>query len=224
MAIVFRRYARPGAGSRPAARAFPIRLAVRLRVFPQRDPGFVARLRHDHCTRSRHRHPLRQPCRRRDFHARLAGQYRRTHRSCHRFPASPARCSGRRRKPGAQRWALAGEVQGALGAIDQDLDLARYEPSSMRPAQHWLDRRRAAVHAIASLQGPLLIGADQAPAPTETSPTGSIGWPIISALILVELPRQISLRRLTASTPDRTHPRPGRRRGVRLRRGAPREA
>jgi multidrug resistance protein MdtO len=66
----------------------------------------------------------------------------------------------------AQRWALAAEVQGALGAIDQDLDLTRYEPSAIRPAQHWLDRRRAAVHAIASLQGPLLIGADQAPAPT----------------------------------------------------------
>jgi multidrug resistance protein MdtO len=62
-----------------------------------------------------------------------------------------------------ERWALAAEAQTALGAIEQDLDLTRYEPSSIRPAQSWLDRRREVAHALSSLQGPLLIGADRDP-------------------------------------------------------------
>ncbi|MEJ0096093.1 MAG: FUSC family protein [Methylocella sp.] len=62
-----------------------------------------------------------------------------------------------------KRWALATEAQTALGAIEQDLDLTRYEPSSIRSAEGWLDRRREVADALSSLQGPLLIGADQDP-------------------------------------------------------------
>jgi multidrug resistance protein MdtO len=62
-----------------------------------------------------------------------------------------------------QRWALAAESQGALGAIAQDLDLARYEPSSIRPPHGWLDRRRRVTDAIAVLQGPLLAGVTREP-------------------------------------------------------------
>ena len=61
----------------------------------------------------------------------------------------------------AKRWALAAETQAALGAIEQDLDLARYEPGAMRPSPTWFDRRREAADALASLQGPLLIAYDQ---------------------------------------------------------------
>jgi multidrug resistance protein MdtO len=57
-----------------------------------------------------------------------------------------------------RRWALAAETRTALGAIEQDIDLTAYEPASIRPTQSWLDRRRKIVHALASLQGPLLVG------------------------------------------------------------------
>jgi multidrug resistance protein MdtO len=63
-----------------------------------------------------------------------------------------------------KRWALAAEAQMASGAIEQDLDLTYYEPSAIRPAQVWLDWRRQIADALASLQGPLLVGADQDPA------------------------------------------------------------
>lgn len=63
----------------------------------------------------------------------------------------------------AKRWALVPESQAALGAIEQDLDLTRYEPWAMRPSQSWFDRRREAADALSSLQGPLMIGFDQDP-------------------------------------------------------------
>jgi multidrug resistance protein MdtO len=63
-----------------------------------------------------------------------------------------------------KRWALAAETQAALGAIEQDLDLARYKPSAISATQTWLNRRREIAHTLASLQGPLLICADQDPA------------------------------------------------------------
>ena len=63
----------------------------------------------------------------------------------------------------SKRWALAAETQAALGAIEQDLDLSRYEPPSARPARGWLDRRRRIANAIALLQGPLLIGSGREP-------------------------------------------------------------
>lgn len=62
-----------------------------------------------------------------------------------------------------RRWALAAEAQAALGAIEQDLDLSRYEPSSIRPAPGWLERRRRVAEAVALLQGPLLVDFTRAP-------------------------------------------------------------
>jgi multidrug resistance protein MdtO len=62
------------------------------------------------------------------------------------------------------RWGIAGETRASLAAIEQDLDLARYEPPSIRPAPAWLDERREVAGILSSLQGPLLIGADQEPA------------------------------------------------------------
>ncbi|NPT35888.1 FUSC family protein [Paraburkholderia xenovorans] len=62
-----------------------------------------------------------------------------------------------------RRWTLAAEAQAALGAIEQDLDLSRYEPSSIRPAPGWLERRRRVAEAVALLQGPLLVDFTRAP-------------------------------------------------------------
>jgi multidrug resistance protein MdtO len=62
-----------------------------------------------------------------------------------------------------KRWALAAEAQTALGAIETDITLTRYEPPSIRPSQDWLDRRREATYTLGTLQGLLLIGAGQDP-------------------------------------------------------------
>lgn len=59
------------------------------------------------------------------------------------------------------QWALATEVQAALGAIETDIGLTRYEPRSIRPAPDWLERRREAAQTLAPLQGLLLIGTEQ---------------------------------------------------------------
>ena len=63
-----------------------------------------------------------------------------------------------------QRWGLAVQARAQLAAIEQDLDLTHYEPPSIRPAPGWLDERREIARILSSLQGPLLIGADQEPA------------------------------------------------------------
>jgi multidrug resistance protein MdtO len=63
-----------------------------------------------------------------------------------------------------RRWGIAAEARASLAAIEQDLDLARFEPPSIRPTPAWLDERREVASILSSLQGPLLIGADQEPA------------------------------------------------------------
>lgn len=63
----------------------------------------------------------------------------------------------------SKRWAMAAEIRATLGAIEQDLDLSRYEPLSVRPARGWFDRRRRVMNAIALLQGPLLIQSGREP-------------------------------------------------------------
>jgi multidrug resistance protein MdtO len=60
-----------------------------------------------------------------------------------------------------KRWGLAVEARTKLAAVEQDLDLIHYEPFSLRPGQAWLGERRDVVGILSSLQGPLLIGADQ---------------------------------------------------------------
>ena len=59
------------------------------------------------------------------------------------------------------RWGLAAEARTKLAAIEQDLNLTHYEPTSLRPGQAWLRQRQEVVRILSSLQGPLLIGADQ---------------------------------------------------------------
>jgi multidrug resistance protein MdtO len=60
-----------------------------------------------------------------------------------------------------QRWGAAVQARVQLAAIEQDLDLTHFEPLSIRPAPGWLDERRGIARVLSSLQGPLLIGADQ---------------------------------------------------------------
>jgi multidrug resistance protein MdtO len=62
-----------------------------------------------------------------------------------------------------RRWGLAAEARTQLAALEQELELTHYEPSSIRPAPIWLGERREVVSTLSSLQGPLLIGADQDP-------------------------------------------------------------
>jgi multidrug resistance protein MdtO len=62
-----------------------------------------------------------------------------------------------------RRWGIAAEARASLAGIEQDLDLTRYEPRSIRPAPRWLDERREIASILSSLQGPLLVGADQEP-------------------------------------------------------------
>jgi multidrug resistance protein MdtO len=64
----------------------------------------------------------------------------------------------------SKRWELAAELRTKLAAFEQDLALARYEPSAIRPPRAWQDERRDVARTLSSLQGPLLIGADQDPA------------------------------------------------------------
>jgi multidrug resistance protein MdtO len=60
---------------------------------------------------------------------------------------------------GARR-SLAGQVQGALGDIQQNIDLARYEPQKIRATDRWLEARREAVNALGALQAPILLGRE----------------------------------------------------------------
>jgi multidrug resistance protein MdtO len=61
------------------------------------------------------------------------------------------------------RYAMAETVQTALDAVEQDLDLVRYEPASIRPAFDWLEVRRKAMTEISALTAPLLLGRALAP-------------------------------------------------------------
>jgi multidrug resistance protein MdtO len=61
----------------------------------------------------------------------------------------------------AQRWGLAAETRTKLTAIEHDLNLTRYEPLSIRPPSGWVNVRQGVIRILSSLQGPLLIGADQ---------------------------------------------------------------
>ena len=140
------------------------RLPARLRLLPQRDPGRGARLRHDDRARSDHRHPVRRSRRRDRLHADLAGDDRRAHRSGDRGLAA----SGRR--PG-----LGGEHAEALGARRGSREQTS-RPSSRISISPTMSRPRSGLprpgwtsggtspRILSSLQGPLLIGADQEPA------------------------------------------------------------
>jgi len=59
------------------------------------------------------------------------------------------------------RVAQAAEAHTLLAAIEQDLDLAPYEPASIRPTLGWRKARRAAADAMGTLIGPLLLTGNE---------------------------------------------------------------
>ncbi len=63
-----------------------------------------------------------------------------------------------------KRLGIAADARAKLSAIEQDVDLTHYEPSSIRPRAGWLDARRAIAHTLSSLGALLLVAADQEPA------------------------------------------------------------
>ena len=62
-----------------------------------------------------------------------------------------------------ERRALATQAQAALSAVVNDISVAQYEPSSIRPPEAWLRARRRTALDIAALEGPLLLTTNQAP-------------------------------------------------------------
>jgi multidrug resistance protein MdtO len=56
---------------------------------------------------------------------------------------------------------LASQAQAELAEIETDLDLAAYEPSTVRPSAQWLATRRKAADEIGALGSPLLLDADK---------------------------------------------------------------
>jgi len=63
----------------------------------------------------------------------------------------------------SRRTVLVAEASTALGAIEQDLKLAEYEPAAVRRGNAWLDSRQRTAHAIAGLMAPLWVRANQDP-------------------------------------------------------------
>jgi multidrug resistance protein MdtO len=59
-----------------------------------------------------------------------------------------------------ERLLLASQVQGTLREIETDIELAYYEPASIRSSAAWLSARREAVENSQSLGTLLLLGAD----------------------------------------------------------------
>lgn len=60
----------------------------------------------------------------------------------------------------ATRRRLAAQAQAALAAVSNDLDLALYEPAVVRPAEDWLEHRRATLARLDVLGTPLLLAAE----------------------------------------------------------------
>ncbi|SEB09227.1 FUSC family protein [Variovorax sp. YR216] len=60
-------------------------------------------------------------------------------------------------RTGARPPEAAGEWLGSLGAIESDLDIAHYEPDSVRPSDAWLAHRREIVRQVGALQEPLAM-------------------------------------------------------------------
>jgi multidrug resistance protein MdtO len=56
---------------------------------------------------------------------------------------------------------LASQAQSELAEIETDIDLAAYEPSTVRPNAQWLAARRKAADEIGALGSPLLLDADK---------------------------------------------------------------
>ncbi len=60
----------------------------------------------------------------------------------------------------ASRRRLAAQVQAGLGAVRDDVELARYEPAAIRPSSDWLLHRRTMVARAEELEIPLLLAGE----------------------------------------------------------------
>ena len=78
---------------------------------------------------------------------------------------------------GAARRALASEAQIALGTLQTDLYLSRYEPASVRPPKNWFSSRDVAAREIAALESPLFMTGDQDVADRLENLAGELGTP-----------------------------------------------
>jgi multidrug resistance protein MdtO len=56
---------------------------------------------------------------------------------------------------------MASQAQSELAEIETDIDLAAYEPDTVRPSAQWLAARRKAADEIGALASPLLLSADE---------------------------------------------------------------
>jgi hypothetical protein len=61
----------------------------------------------------------------------------------------------------SERQRLASQAQSTLREIERDIELADYEPASVRKSAPWLSARRQLVENSQSLTSLLLVGADQ---------------------------------------------------------------
>jgi multidrug resistance protein MdtO len=61
----------------------------------------------------------------------------------------------------AVRRTLASDARFSLAAIENDLELADYEPDAVRPPEKWLSARREAAREIGALEGMLLLSANR---------------------------------------------------------------
>jgi multidrug resistance protein MdtO len=78
------------------------------------------------------------------------------------FAALLRRLSGLLTVPSkSTRRSEAPEAQEMLAGIERDLDLALYEPPSIRPVDSWIGVRRRAADELGALFGPLLLTADK---------------------------------------------------------------
>jgi multidrug resistance protein MdtO len=81
------------------------------------------------------------------------------------------------------RGSLVAQIQGALGSIQQNLYVARYEPTRVRPSDQWLQARRRAVELIGALEGPLLLDAE-----TDPSRAAAVGQRLDRSAELIDTP------------------------------------
>jgi multidrug resistance protein MdtO len=59
------------------------------------------------------------------------------------------------------RRSQASKAREIVAGIERDLDLAHYEPPSIRPIDSWIGVRRRAADEVGALFGPLLLAADK---------------------------------------------------------------
>jgi multidrug resistance protein MdtO len=60
-----------------------------------------------------------------------------------------------------QRRTLASQAQKALASIESDIELAAYEPATIRPSEEWRTARQETLREISALEGPLLLNTDR---------------------------------------------------------------